>query len=173
MTLTRKEKIVLGEVVRQFILTGMPVSSSSIAQKSNSGMSPATIRAVLADLEKKDYVYQPHTSSGRVPKTRAYRAYVDNMMKKSRLSSDEKDKIGISIRKAANEFDDILKEVTRILAHLSHQLGVIVSPHMEQGIFQQMEMRSVRKRNFDTSQSARIVTETGPTHLEEVHSRNV
>jgi len=143
MTLSRREKIVLGEVVRQFILNGLPVSSSLIAQKAGLGMSPATIRNILADLEKKEYIYQPHTSAGRVPKTSAYRLYVDNVMKKSRLSTDEKDKIYISIRKSESEFEAILKEITRILAQLSRQLGVIVSPRIEQGIFQRMEIISL------------------------------
>lgn len=143
MTLSRREKIVLGEVVRQFILNGVPVSSSLIAQKTGLGMSSATIRNVLADLEKKEYIYQPHTSAGRVPKTSAYRLYVDDVMKKSRLSADEKDKIYVSIRKSESEFEDVLKEITRILAQLSQQLGIIVSPRIEQGIFQRMEIISL------------------------------
>jgi heat-inducible transcriptional repressor len=143
MTLSKREKIVLGEVVRQFILNGVPVSSSLISQKTGLGMSPATIRNILADLEKKEYIYQPHTSAGRVPKTSAYRLYVDNVMKKSRLSADEKDQIYVSIRKSESEFEDVLKEITRILAQLSQQLGIIVSPKIEQGIFQRMEIISL------------------------------
>lgn len=143
MTLSRREKIVLGEVVRQFILNGLPVSSSLIAQKTGLGMSSATIRNILADLEKKEYIYQPHTSAGRVPKTSAYRLYVDSVMKKSRLSADERDQIYISIRKSESEFEGVLKEITRILAQLSRQLGVIVSPRIEQGIFQRMEIISL------------------------------
>jgi heat-inducible transcriptional repressor len=143
MTLSRRENIVLGEVVRHFILNGMPVSSSLIAQKSRLGMSPATIRNILAELEKKEYIYQPHTSAGRVPKTSAYRVYVDNMMKKTRLSANEKDKISISIRQTDHELEVILREVTRILAQLSHQLGIIVSPRIEHDIFQRMDIISL------------------------------
>jgi heat-inducible transcriptional repressor len=143
MTLSRRENIVLGEVVRNFILNGMPVSSSLIAQKSRLGMSPATIRNILAELEKKEYIYQPHTSAGRVPKTSAYRVYVDNMMKKTRLSANEKDKISISIRQTDHELEVILREVTRILAQLSHQLGIIVSPRIEHDIFQRMDIISL------------------------------
>jgi heat-inducible transcriptional repressor len=106
-------------------------------------MSPATIRNILAELEKKEYIYQPHTSAGRVPKTSAYRVYVDNMMKKTRLSANEKDKISISIRQTDHELEVILREVTRILAQLSHQLGIIVSPRIEHDIFQRMDIISL------------------------------
>jgi heat-inducible transcriptional repressor len=143
MTLSRREKIVLGEVVRHFILNGVPVSSSLIAQKSRLDMSPATIRSILSELEKKGYIYQPHTSAGRVPKTSAYRVYVDNVMKKSRLSADEKVQISLPIRQSDQELEDVLREVTRLLAQLSHQLGIIVSPRIEQGTFQRMDIISL------------------------------
>lgn len=143
MGLSKREEIVLGEVVRQFILNGLPVSSSLIAQKTHLGMSPATVRSILAELENKEYIYQPHTSAGRVPKTSAYRLYVDNVVKKSRLSADEKDKICLSVRQTEIDFDDVLKEITRILAQLSRQLGIIVTPRIEQGSFQRMEIISL------------------------------
>lgn len=140
MTLTKREKIVLGEVVRQFIISGMPVSSALIAQKSKLGMSPATIRNILAELERKEYISQPHTSAGRVPKTPAYRMYVDSLMKMSRLSGEEREKICQTVQQTASEFDEVLKEIAHILAQLSHQLGIMVSPRIEEGIFQRMEL---------------------------------
>ncbi len=143
MELSEKEKLVLGALVQQYILNAMPVSSSLIAKKSKLRMSPATIRNIMAELETKGYIYQPHTSAGRVPRTMAYRVYVDYMMTKARLTTAEKEQIRESVKQAFYEFDSIFKELTRILAYLSQQLGIIVSPKMEQGVFERMELISL------------------------------
>lgn len=141
MVLSTKEKLVLGELVKNFIDTAMPVSSSLIAQTSRLNISPASIRNIMAMLESRGFIYQPHTSSGRVPQTPAYRAYVDMLMKKSRLSIDEKEQISVTINPLENyDLEDVLNEVTRILAHLSKQIGIMMSPRIEQGIFERMEL---------------------------------
>ena len=103
-------------------------------------MSPATIRNIMANLEKRGFLSQPYTSAGRVPETSAYREYVDHLMTKSRLSVDEKEQINEPIHQSSGEIEDILKDVTKILAHLSRQLGVIVTPQIEEGLFQRMEL---------------------------------
>lgn len=139
MELTTREKIVLDALIQNFIIHATPVSSSLISRKKNLGMSPASIRSVMAELEKKGYIYQPHTSAGRVPLTPGYRVYVDALMKQARLSPNEKRFIDESIQASSTEFEDLMREATRILAHLSHQLGITVSPKMDEGIFQRME----------------------------------
>ena len=143
MSLTTREKMILGEIVENFIASATPVSSNLIANKRKLNMSPATIRSVMSSLEQKGYIYQPHTSAGRVPKTLGYRTYVDELIKKTRLSNDEKGQICEPVQQLSSEFDEILKEITRILAHLSRQLGIILTPTLEQGIFQRMELISL------------------------------
>ncbi len=138
--LSAREKIVLGEIVQQYISSAMPVSSSLIARKSYLGMSSATIRNIMAMLEHKGYIYQPHPSAGRVPNTRGYRVYVNDLMKKARLSVEEKQTIRETVHQTVTEFDEVLKEVSRILAHLAKQLGIIVSPRIEEGVFERMEI---------------------------------
>ena len=140
MMLTAREKIVLGEIVQHFIYNAVPVGSSLIARKSRLGMSAATIRNVMADLERKGYIYQPYTSAGRVPNTRGYRIYVNDLMKRARLSPEERNSIRETVQQTGSEFDEVLKEVSRILAHLAKQLGVIISPRIEQGAFERMEI---------------------------------
>lgn len=140
MQLTEREKRVLDTLIQYFIISAIPVSSSLIAKKKHLGMSPASIRNILAELEKKGYIYQPHTSAGRVPITPGYRMYVDALMKQARLSADEKKYIEGSIKSPFSEFEDVMREATRILAHLSHQLGITTAPKMDEGIFQRMEL---------------------------------
>ena len=139
MSLDSREKIILAEVVQRFITQAAPVSSSAVASNSRLGMSPATIRNVMAHLERKGYIYQPHTSAGRVPKTPAYRVYVDEIMKQRRLTAKEKDTIRDSLHPSGNTQEDVLKEVSRIMSQLSHQLSLIVTPGLDQGVFQRME----------------------------------
>ena len=143
MTLDGKEKIVLGEIVEQFIENVLPVSSAAIARKKTINMSSATVRNIMVRLEDRGYIFQPHTSAGRVPNTIAYREYIDNLMKKSRLPSEVKERINEPIHQTSAELEGILKEVTKILAHISQQLGVIVSPQIDQGIFQRLELISL------------------------------
>jgi heat-inducible transcriptional repressor len=140
MQLTEREKLVLDALIQNFIINAAPVSSSLIAKKKYLGMSPASVRSILAELEKKGYIFQPHTSAGRVPVTQGYRLYVDALMKQARLSPEEKKFIQDSIKTSPTEFEDVMREATRILAHLSHQLGISLSPKMDEGIFQRMEL---------------------------------
>ena len=172
-TLTEREKIVLGEIVQRFITQATPVSSSLISRKSKLGMSSATIRNTMAVLEQKGYIYQPHTSAGRVPRTSAYRMYVDEMIKFGRLSTNEKGSIRDMIEQNTLDQDDVLKEASRILSQLSKQLGVIITPQIDEGIFQRMELISLTTERLlvvITIQTGMIKTIT--MELESVVSRS-
>jgi heat-inducible transcriptional repressor len=143
MKLSEIEKRILSSLIHSFITSAAPVSSSQISRDKHLEMSSATIRHILIDLEQKGFIHQPHPSSGRIPVTQGYRAYVDELMKKSRLTKEEKDKIIKSIQQSPGEFENVLREATHILAQLSHQLGIIISPRMDEGIFRKMEMVSI------------------------------
>jgi len=138
--LNTREKLVLEAIVRNYILTTSPVASSFIAKKSRLHLSPATIRSIMAGLEEKGLIYQPHTSAGRVPTTLGYRLYVDNMMGRTRLSRFDKEKIRQVVHENTGDIEMLLNEATRILAHLSQQLSVIISPPLEEGIFHRMDI---------------------------------
>ncbi|MEJ2633712.1 MAG: heat-inducible transcriptional repressor HrcA [Calditrichia bacterium] len=141
--LTEKEKLVFEAIVSSFILTANPVASSFIAQNSHLAYSPASIRTIMARLEQKGYIYQPHTSAGRVPTTLGYRLYVDHMMKRARLSGTEKERLRQVLSSNTGDFESVLRESTRILAHLTHQLGIMISPHLEEGIFHRMDITRI------------------------------
>lgn len=138
--LKEKEKLVLELIVRFFILKAAPVSSTYISKNSSLTFSPATIRNIMASLEEKGYIFQPHTSSGRVPTSRGYRFYVDYMMHVGRLSSNQKQTIQKAVFSNAGDFETVLKEAAKILAQLSNQLSVIISPQYDNGIFHRMDI---------------------------------
>ncbi len=138
--LTSRERLVLESIIKKYISTAAPVASSQVANFGYLRLSPATIRNIMASLEEKGYIYQPHTSAGRVPTTRGYRFYVDRLMKRGRLTVAERDTIRETLQRMPGDWEVMLREATRILAYLSRQLGVIVSPHLEEGIFHRLDI---------------------------------
>src|SRR5471032_2336823 len=86
-----REREILTAIVETFISTGEPVGSRTLARSNREGLSPATIRNVMADLSDAGFLEQPHTSAGRVPSSEAYRYYVEQLSGKVRLSEKEED----------------------------------------------------------------------------------
>ena len=82
-----RKKTILRAITDDYISTAEPVGSRTIAKKYSLGVSPATIRNEMADLEDEGYLEQPHTSAGRVPSTKGYRFYVDSLMDREMISS--------------------------------------------------------------------------------------
>jgi heat-inducible transcriptional repressor len=138
--LSDREKLVLYAVVKNFIMTANPVASSFIASHSHLSLSAATIRSVMAELEADGFICQPHTSAGRVPTSAGYRFFVDQMMRKGRLSAEEKEKIRHAVTSTSGDYESIFRESSRILAHLSKQLSIIVSPQLDEGIFHRIDI---------------------------------
>jgi len=105
MTIKERQKTILGEVVREYIRTARPVSSSEIAPKFKKGFSSATIRHEMLELCREGYLDQPHTSAGRVPTDRGYRFFVDNLLDDISLNAREKKLVdGIFANCATREF---------------------------------------------------------------------
>ncbi|MNM44700.1 Heat-inducible transcription repressor HrcA [compost metagenome] len=124
----RKIKI-LQAIISDFINTGEPVGSRTLAKKYELGISSATIRNEMADLEELGYLEQPHTSAGRVPSSKGYRLYVDKLMSYEKLSLDEE----LMIKKyiidtALFEVDSILKQVSSLLSELTRLTCVVKAP---------------------------------------------
>jgi heat-inducible transcriptional repressor len=138
--LSEREKLVLYAIVKNFILTVSPIASHFIARFSSLSFSPATIRNIMAELEEKGYIYQPHTSSGRIPTSAGYRIFVDQMLKKSRLSQEEKERIKQAVALSSGDYENLFRESSQILAHLSKQLSILISPRLNEGIFHRMEI---------------------------------
>ncbi len=138
--LNEREKLVLYTIVKSFILTANPVASHYISRFSSLSFSPATIRNIMAELEGKGYIYQPHTSSGRIPTSAGYRIFVDQMLKRSRLSQEVKEKIRKVMVLSSGDYENVFRESSHILAHLSKQLSILISPQLDEGIFHRMEI---------------------------------
>jgi len=139
-TLDRRGGQILETVIHQYIRTAEPVGSPYLARHRRLGLSPASIRNTLNALEHMGYLYQPHTSAGRVPTDQGYRYYVDSLMKSWRLSESEKERIRRQVDIQSRDIDNILAQASHVLGLVSKQLGVTLSPRFQQGIFQRMEL---------------------------------
>lgn len=139
-----REKRILFTLINLYIQTAEPIGSRNIARQDNIDVSAATVRNTLSDLERMGYVYQPHTSAGRIPTDVAYRFYVDRMMKLERLRSSEKmrveDAITGSLKETPSKITDIVEHASRVLAIISKQLGVGLAPKFELGVLNKIHL---------------------------------
>jgi heat-inducible transcriptional repressor len=139
--LTDRERTVLRYVVHDFIETATPVGSRYISKRHEDvfGLSSASIRNVMSDLEYMGYINHPHTSAGRVPTDLGYRFYLDSLMQIESLSEQDQQSIRENLD-SAEQADALLRESSRILGRISHQLCVVTPPHLNSGTFEKMEL---------------------------------
>lgn len=139
--LTDREKLVLREIVAQYILNAMPVGSRTLSKRLRGKFSPATIRNVMADLEEIGLLYQPHTSAGRVPTERGYRLFVDSLMEYGRLTSRERELLDREISKIVSaDVKDVLEQTAHLLAEISNLLCVVMSPPLREGLLHRIDL---------------------------------
>jgi heat-inducible transcriptional repressor len=126
---------ILSAIVREYIETGEPVSSRSISRRHVESLSPASIRNVMADLEEQGFLYQPHTSAGRVPTAAAYRFFAQQIVARATLSQQDEDRIRGEIAGAAMG-EEIAERAGHVLAEISKGLGIVVSPPISRTVLE-------------------------------------
>jgi heat-inducible transcriptional repressor len=135
-----RSRRILAALVSEYIETGEPVASVAVVRRGGFGFSSATVRNVLAALEEQGYVYQPHTSSGRVPTDLGYRCYVDMLMEARRPGRGPNVEAQLLAETtSAPLMDEALTRVTHVLSAASHHLGFAVAPASEDAAFQQID----------------------------------
>lgn len=117
--MSERKKKILKAVIDSYIETAEPVSSKSVAQNSGLGLSSATIRNEMAELLSMGYLEQPHTSAGRVPSHRGYRIYVNELMRRHKLSTFEMVEINNSLRQRIQQLDILLRDVGKLVSRLT------------------------------------------------------
>ena len=131
MDLTERKLKILQAVIADFIRTAEPIGSRTISKNYSLG-SPATIRNEMSDLEEMGYLTHPHTSSGRVPSEKAYRLYVNELMKKRELSQEEKDAIANELYQNVNELDSLIERAAHVLSEITSLTAFALTPGKEQ-----------------------------------------
>jgi heat-inducible transcriptional repressor len=125
--LDERKKLILKSIIDDYIMTAEPIGSRTIAKKNNMGISPATIRNEMADLEEMGYLRQPHASAGRIPTDKAYRFYVDYLMKRSVLSTTDRNMIERDLC-VDDSADRLMARASQVLSRASNNVGIVVSP---------------------------------------------
>ena len=121
-----RQREILTAIVETFIVTGEPVGSRTLARASREGLSPATIRNVMADLSDAGLLEQPHTSAGRVPTSEAYRYYVEQLTGTARLSDSDENIITDSFEGVA-DVQEFMERTSHVLSLISRNVGVAVA----------------------------------------------
>ncbi len=138
--LGEREKQVLACLISHYVGSADPVGSRAIANKFKLGISPATIRNTMQDLEEMGLVLQPHTSAGRIPTDSGYRLFVDMLLGQVAISDAEKNAIDASIKAGTGGVESVLEQTTRVLADLSNQLGVSLTPKLDDSVLSRIEL---------------------------------
>ncbi len=128
MKLNERKIRILEAIITDYIATAEPIGSRTIAKKYDLGISPATIRNEMSDLEDLGYIEQVHTSSGRVPSQKGYRLYVDNFMKQKELTGDEVEFLKNAISLNASRIEYLMEQTAKALAMLTNYTTVVTEP---------------------------------------------
>jgi len=144
-SLTDRERQVLEAVIETYVQTAEPAGSRTIAKRHQIGLSPATIRNTMSDLEEKGYLYHPHTSAGRIPTDLAYRVYVDFLMKPPAVAPAQAQHIRGELSGGGQRaaIETILSRAAQVLGVLTNELGVAVSPTIDAAVLERIDLLQV------------------------------
>ena len=148
--LNKRQEDVLRIVVSSHVHSALPVGSTGVADLL--GVSSATIRNVMAELEEMGYIAHPHTSAGRLPTDEGYRYYIDSLMQIRELSGSIIDNIVENYRCEAYSMEDVMERTSGLISDLTRYVGIAVEPESERGyldgtshIIEQPEFRDFKK----------------------------
>ena len=157
--LDERTRNILMAVIHSFIHTGEPVGSRTVSKRFDFGLSPATIRNIMSDLEELGFLEQPHTSAGRMPTDQGYRFYVDNLRGIEVLSAEESALISQRYAPYHGEVDEVMTATSRLLSEISRYAGVVLHT-FSITIFKRIEFVKIRGRQI----LAIFVMESGMIH---------
>ncbi len=143
--LDERTQRILMAVIQSFIQTADPVGSRTISKRFDFGLSPATIRNVMSDLEEFGFLEQPHTSAGRIPTDKGYRRYVDHLRTLEMPNLEEADFITQQFRSHQGDTDEVIAVTSRLLSEVSHYAGVVLYT-FSTAIFKRIEFVKIRGR---------------------------
>ena len=141
MSLDKRKLTILKAIISSYIDNAEAVGSRTISKKFELGVSPATIRNEMSDLEEMGFLVQPHTSSGRIPTDKAYRYYVDDLWKKvSSSNNDSLKQLKTIIEETSNEIDSVFKNSVRILSQFTKYTSFIVAPQLKKSVVKRIQL---------------------------------
>jgi heat-inducible transcriptional repressor len=143
----RNQKI-LKAIITSYIETGDPIGSRTISKKYDFGLSPATIRNIMSDLEDRGLLTHPYTSSGRVPTEKGYRYYIDNILSENELAYIDEEEFERRYKNKKMDIIELMHETSMILSMFSHYSGVATIPRFTNTIFKYLKFIKLLKNHI-------------------------
>jgi heat-inducible transcriptional repressor len=146
--LSPRSRDILRTIIGHYIRTGEPVGSRTISKMTWEGLSPATIRNVMADLEEMGYLTHPHTSAGRIPTDKGYRFYVDTLLPAGGLGPQDRALIDTSLEGFGGEFSEAMEVVPKLLSRLSEHVAYLLAPPPSDAVLKHIEFVRLHPRRI-------------------------
>ncbi len=164
-----RKKHILKAIIHEHILTAEPVGSRTLAKTYKLGISSATIRNEMSDLEELGFLEQPHTSAGRIPSDKGYRFYVDNLMK-------EKDNFKVDLQQFLKDLQHekqgiqgIMSKMARMLSQVTRYTSIISEPQIQKSKIKQIQLLQVDEHSILIV----LITDTGVVHNKVIKLRQI
>ncbi len=165
MAMDERKYRILQAIIDDYILTAVPVGSRTISKKYDMGLSSATIRNEMSDLEELGYLDQPHVSAGRIPSAKAYRLYVDQLLETGRLRADTEPAVKGHFLGRMRQMEDVIDHAAQVLSSLTNYTAVVLPPQGSQPKIRNIQLVSVA----DNAALAVIVTDAGVVRDAVIH----
>lgn len=146
MELNERKLGILKAVVDDYIMTGLPIGSRTISKRHGIELSSATIRNEMADLEELGFLEQPHTSAGRIPSQKAYRFYVDRLMKIAKLNAAEANKIKSYFTEKMAEVEQVIERAAQVLSETTHHISMVLRPQLKKSVIRRIQLVKLTER---------------------------
>ncbi len=140
MRMDQRKKEILEAIIKSYIETAEPVGSRTIARKYDLGVSPATIRNEMSDLEELGLIEQPHTSAGRVPSDKGYRYYVDCLMENYQLSPREIAYVRKRYAEKVEQIEQVIERTGRLLSHITNYVALVMGPQVKRNYLKHVRL---------------------------------
>lgn len=157
-----RKKQILHALIRDYVDVGEPVGSRTIAKKYDLGVSPATIRNEMSDLEEMGFIRQPHASAGRVPSDKGYRYYVDNLMEPDEklLTDQEQQQVADFYRSCEAEMEQLFQQSCQLLSKMTNYTAMLIKPRLSDSVLEKFKL----VRLNDEQLLAIMITDDGKIH---------
>jgi heat-inducible transcriptional repressor len=174
--LSRRAQKILHAVVTEYLSVGDAVGSRTVTRRHDLGLSPATVRNVMADLEELGLLEQRHTSAGRVPTTSGLRFFIDSLLKVRGLTPREREEI--RERVTAPSPDEVMQRASRLLSDLTHHAAVILAPDPDEARLERIEFLPLRDGKLiavlvttdGRIENRLVMDDVDPSRLERIHN---
>jgi heat-inducible transcriptional repressor len=143
MDLNDRSRDILKAIINSYIATAEPVGSRTVTKRYELGISSATVRNIMADLEELGFLAQPHTSAGRVPTDKAYRFYIDTMLEVKPVPEERIMKYSLP----TGDFSQLMQETTNMLSSLTHYTGIVMAPKPAETVYKHIEFIRIDARH--------------------------